>query len=112
LKKFGLIGAAGYLEYEHARVRWFLSIDENDLPSSAKEKSQRTYRSIALDGEELEFSAGFGDLHMIIYQEILAGRGFGLEDNRVAIETVSSIREAVVSPTHEDVHPFISRQNS
>jgi UDP-N-acetyl-2-amino-2-deoxyglucuronate dehydrogenase len=84
--------AGGYLEYEHARVRWFLSIDAGDLPDTAKENNQRTYRSISIDGSELEFSDGFTDLHTRSYEEILAGRGFGLRENRVAIETVTNIR--------------------
>ena len=70
--------AAGYLEYEHARVRWFLSVDVDDVPEAAREAGQRTYRSITVDGEEIEFSGGFTDLHTRSYEEILAGRGFGL----------------------------------
>ena len=90
--------AGGYLEYEHARVRWFLSIDANDLPARQKEAGQRTFRSIAVDGEEIEFSAGFTDLHTVAYEEILAGRGFGIEETRAAIEAVSHIRTAPVVP--------------
>src|SRR5690554_1669982 len=71
--------AAGYLEYENARVRWFLSVDYKYVPESAKTAGQRTYRSITVDGEEIEFSGGFTDLHTRSYEEILAGRGFGLE---------------------------------
>ena len=71
--------ASGYLEFENARVRWFLSIDENDLPQPVKEKGQRTYRSITIDHQELEFSAGFTELHTKSYQEILKGNGFGLQ---------------------------------
>ena len=80
--------AAGYLEYEHARVRWFLSVDVNDLPPAVAATGQRTYRSITVNGEEIEFSGGFTDLHTRSFEEILAGRGFCLEDNRVAIEIV------------------------
>jgi UDP-N-acetyl-2-amino-2-deoxyglucuronate dehydrogenase len=98
--------AAGYLEYEHARVRWLLSIDSGDLPDEAKAAGQRTYRSIAADGEQIEFSGGFTDLHTVSYQEILAGRGFGLEDNRTAIETVAAIRTAAPSAGGER-HPLI-----
>jgi UDP-N-acetyl-2-amino-2-deoxyglucuronate dehydrogenase len=86
--------AAGYLEYEHARVRWFLSIDVNDVPSLLRQQGQRTFRSIKMDDNEIEFSDGFTDLHTRSYQEILAGRGFGLEENRVAIATVSHIRSS------------------
>ncbi len=97
--------AAGYLEYEHARVRWFLSIDIDDVPEAVRETGQRTYRSITVDGDEIEFSGGFTDLHTRSYEEILAGRGFGLEENRVAIETVSHIRNAPVE-AGSDIHPF------
>lgn len=98
--------AAGYLEYERARVRWFLSCDLQDVPKSAREQGQRTYRSIAVDGQEIEFSGGFTDLHNRSYEEILAGRGFGLEENRVAIETVAHIRNAAVGSSGEK-HPFV-----
>lgn len=97
--------AAGYLEYERARVRWFLSVDVADVPEQARSAGQRTYRSITVDGEEIEFSGGFTDLHTRSYEEILAGRGFGLEENRVAIETVASIRGARPS-TGGERHPF------
>lgn len=83
--------ASGYLEYEKARVRWFLSIDANDLPEVVKGK-QPTYRSITYDNKEFEFSSGFTDLHSVSYQEILAGRGFGIEDARHCVETVEQIR--------------------
>lgn len=99
--------AAGYLEYEHARVRWFLSIDINDVPDEIRSAGQRTYRSITVDGEELEFSGGFTDLHTRSYEAILAGHGYGLEDNRVAIETVNTIRtKTPVTPSGE-YHPFL-----
>ena len=98
--------AAGYLEYEHARVRWFLSVDVEDVPAATRSAGQRTYRSITVDGEEIEFSGGFTDLHTRSYEEILAGRGFGLEENRVAIETVASIRGA--RPVESGArHPFV-----
>lgn len=99
--------AAGYLEYEHARVRWFLSIDVEDVPAAQREAGQRTFRSITVDGEEIEFSGGFTDLHTRSYEEILAGRGFGLEENRTAIATVSAIRNAAVAPLTGDYHPFL-----
>jgi len=104
--------AAGYLEYENARVRWFLSVDERDLPERQRAEGQRTYRSITVDGEELEFSGGFADLHMRSYEEILAGRGFGLEENRTAIRTVADIRNASLSPLSADCHPFIERSGA
>ena len=100
--------AGGYLEYEHARVRWFLSIDINDVPAHVREQGQRTFRSITVDGQEIEFSGGFTDLHTRSYEQILAGRGFGLEENRVAIETVAHIRQAT-SEAGGERHPFISK---
>lgn len=99
--------AAGYLEYENARVRWFLSIDYADVPGEVKKLGQRTYRSITVNGEEMEFSGGFADLHTTSYQEILSGRGFGLEENRVAIETVSQIRSMKPNIEREGQHPFL-----
>lgn len=99
--------AAGYLEFERARVRWFMSLDINDVPAAQRADGQRTYRSITVNGEELEFSGGFTDLHTRSYEEILAGRGFGLEDNRVAITTVANIRTAPLAPLVGDYHPFV-----
>ncbi|EOE0525071.1 Gfo/Idh/MocA family protein [Providencia stuartii] len=101
--------AAGYLEYENARVRWFLSIDANDLPESVKGK-QTTYRSITVDNDEIEFSKGFTDLHTISYKEILAGRGYGLEDARHCIETVNTIRNSQpTTAAANEAHPFLSQ---
>ena len=101
--------AAGFLEYENARVRWFLSVDYKDIPNEIKEKGQRTYRSITVDGKELEFSDGFTDLHTRSYEEILSGNGFGLEENRVSIETVSDIRNASPIGLKGDHHPFLEK---
>lgn len=101
--------AAGFLEYENARVRWFLSVDVADVPEVQRAAGQRTYRSITVDGEEIEFSGGFTDLHNRSYEEILAGRGFGLEENRTAIATVATIRNAVVAPLQGDFHPFLKK---
>ena len=100
--------AAGFLEYERARVRWFLSIDENDLPNEIKGKKS-TFRNVDIGGEQLEFSDGFVDLHTISYQEILAGRGYGLEDTRHSIETVDFIRNAPLSRITIDAHPFLRK---
>lgn len=102
--------AAGFLHYERARVRWFLSIDGTDVPEMERAQGKRTFRSIAVDGVNIEFSDGFTDLHTRSYEEILAGRGFGLDDNRVAIQTVSDIRAASVVTTGER-HPFLQRAN-
>jgi len=100
--------AAGYLEYERARVRWFLSIDANDLPDEVNGK-KTTYRNIDISGEQLEFSDGFTDLHTVSYQEILAGRGYGLDAARHAVETVDVIRTTALSPITSDVHPFVKK---
>jgi UDP-N-acetyl-2-amino-2-deoxyglucuronate dehydrogenase len=98
---------AGFLEYEKARVRWFLSVDENDLPSQTVNLNQRTYRSIIIDKDEFEFSEGFTDLHTKVYQDILQGGGFGLEENRIAIETVSVIRSLNPIGLVGDFHPYL-----
>lgn len=101
--------ASGYLEYEKARVRWFLSTDASTLPVSAVQQGQRTFRSITIDGQELEFSDGFTDLHTRSYEHILSGQGFTLEDNRVAIETVSGIRTQTPNLSASELHPFAQR---
>ena len=101
--------AAGYLEYASARVRWLLSVDQNDLPPAQRKKSVRTYRSLTIDGKEFEFSGGFDDLHTISYDQILHGKGFGLEDNRVAIETTAHIRTAKTTSRIGDTHPLFSQ---
>ena len=99
--------AAGYLELEKARVRWFLSIDSRDLPEKIRSKGQRTYRSITWDDKEIEFSGGFTDLHTMSYQEILAGNGFGLETGRRAIQCVYDIRNSSPVGIRGDFHPLI-----
>ena len=106
------VRAGGYLEYEHARVRWFLSVDANDLPQAQKDADQRTFRSITVDGEEIEFSGGFADLHTVSYEKILAGEGFGLEANRCAIKTVADIRSAAPAPLVGDFHPQLLKHRS
>ena len=101
--------ASGYLIYQRARVRWFLSIDANNLPDNAVQGEKLTYRSIRVDAEELEFSGGFTDLHTQSYQRVLDGAGFGLEQNRVAIETVEAIRDNAVVAAGERAHPLLSK---
>lgn len=83
---------AGNLDLERADVSWRLSIDNNDLPSDVREKGKTTFRSILVDGEEVEFTEGFTDLHTEVYRDILAGGGFGLKDARPSIELVSLLR--------------------
>lgn len=94
--------ASGYLELERARVKWFLSIDKDLLPQEVQEKGQRTYRSIQIDGQELEFSQGFTDLHTVVYQQILDGKGYGIMDARPSIELAHQIRNA--NPTGKQTH--------
>lgn len=98
--------AAGYLEFENARVRWFLSIDAHDLPADIKQKQQRTYRSITVDGQELEFSNGFTDLHTVSYQEILKGNGFPIAEAKNSIDIIHTIRNQKAT-THFEKHPFV-----
>ncbi len=98
--------AAGYLEFEKARVRWFLSINYDVLPEEVKEKGQRTYRSITVDGEEIEFSGGFFDLHTKSYENVIEGKGYGLEDARQSIDIVHEIRNKEISPLTGDYHPL------
>lgn len=104
--------AAGYLEFEKARVRWFLSIDYNVIPEEIKKKGQRTYRSITVDNEEIEFSGGFTELHTSSYKGILDGDGFGLADARQSIEIVHDIRNAEIQNLEGDYHPFVKLANS
>ncbi len=99
---------SGYLEFEKARVRWFLSINSKNLPDSAKLKGEPTYRSIKMNNEELEFSNGFKDLHTKSYEEILKGNGFGLEEAKTSIEIVQSIRNAEVLPANGVSHPLLT----
>jgi UDP-N-acetyl-2-amino-2-deoxyglucuronate dehydrogenase len=101
--------AAGYLELEQARVRWFLSIDYEDIPDKLKESGVRTFRSITVDGAEIEFSGGFTDLHTLSYQEILKGGGYGLEAARSSIQTVYNIRNAEPVGLRGDYHPIIKK---
>ncbi|MEM1042733.1 MAG: Gfo/Idh/MocA family oxidoreductase [Bacteroidota bacterium] len=98
--------AGGFLELQRADVQWFLSIDGNDLPASVKGQ-QPTYRSITVDGEEVEFSGGFRDLHTVVYEQTLDGQGFGIEDARPSIELVHAIRTAKVETAPTLPHPFL-----
>lgn len=101
------VKTGGYLELERARVHWFLSIDRNDLPETATECGISTFRSITIDGEEVEFSEGFTDLHTVVYQETLEGRGFGVEDARAATNIAHAIRVAKPTRRCENSHPFL-----
>lgn len=97
---------AGRLELNHATVRWFLSVDYDDLPQSVKDNGGYAYRSLTMDGQELEFSTGFTHLHTTVYQEMLKGNGFGLDAARPSIDTVHQIRTSDVQPGSGH-HPFL-----
>lgn len=97
--------AGGVLELENADVKWYLSIDKNDLP----DKNQKTYRSITINGEEMEFSDGFTDLHTLSYKEILNGNGFGIDETKPSLEAVYEIRNSTQVGLKGDYHPFLKK---
>lgn len=96
--------AAGFLAFEKAEVRWFLSINAQTLPPEAADK--RTFRAITVDGELLEFSEGFTDLHTLSYQSILSENGFGLDDAMPAIQLAQQIREQTPVGLNGTYHPL------
>jgi UDP-N-acetyl-2-amino-2-deoxyglucuronate dehydrogenase len=101
---------SGFLALERADVTWFLSVDPNDLPEDMAFQKKSTYRSITVDGSELEFSDGFSDLHSLVYKEVIAGRGFGIDDARYSIRLVSELRTAQpqrIGGPH--THPFLAK---
>lgn len=98
--------AAGFLELEKANVRWFLSVNYDYIPESIKAKNQRTYRSITVDGEEIEFSNGFTDLHTESYQSILNNQGFGLDQAMASIQLIHEIRNSSISNLTGEYHPL------
>lgn len=100
--------AAGYLELDRAKVRWFLSINANTLQQVAQAKGVRTFRSIKVDGQEIEFSEGFTDLHTVSYQDILSGHGFSLDDAATAVQIVHDIRNARPVGLHGKMHELAS----
>ncbi len=104
--------AAGFLQLEKARVRWFLSLDRSDLPPTAVQKKLPTFRSITVDGEEMEFSGGFTDLHTESYRQILDGNGFGIFEARNSIEIVHDIRHKKPVGLKGDYHPFLKKPAS
>jgi UDP-N-acetyl-2-amino-2-deoxyglucuronate dehydrogenase len=99
--------AAGFLELDKARVRWFLSLERDDLPVQPRPGKPMTYRSITVDGQEIEFSEGFGDLHTVSYQKILEGKGFGTKDVMPSVQIVSDIRRAEPVGLKGDYHPIL-----
>jgi UDP-N-acetyl-2-amino-2-deoxyglucuronate dehydrogenase len=103
--------SGGFIQLKKARVRWFLSVNFDDLPQHIKDKGQRTYRSIEIENRELEFSEGFTDLHTLTYQGILSGQGFGLDDAYKSISMAHEIRNAPVKGLSGDYHKmFIARR--
>ena len=99
---------SGFLELERARVKWFLSVDNRDVPAQLR-PAKTTFRSITVDGTEVEFSDGFTDLHTRVYEMTLAGKGFGIKDARPSIELVREMRNAPVSGGSGDLHPLLQR---
>ena len=104
--------ASGLLEFEKARVRWFLSINYDLIPKNIKEKGQRTYRSISIEGEDLEFSDGFTELHTKSYSEILNGNGFGIDECRKSVEIAHEIRNSETVKLTGDYHPYAKKSLS
>ena len=100
---------SGFVELERARVRWFLSVERRDLPEATRAAGKTTFRSITVDGTEIEFSEGFADLHTRIYEETLAGRGFGIDVARPSIALVHALRTSPLSPiAASPAHPLLT----
>lgn len=100
---------AGFLKLKHANVRWFLSVNYNYIPEAVKSSGFTTFRSITINGEEMEFSGGFADLHTKSYEQILKGKGFGLDDSYASIKTISAIRNLNPIGLKGDYHPFCKK---
>lgn len=98
---------AGFLELERARIRWFLSINREDLPGHPEPEKPAAYRSIIIDSEEIDFSCGLTDLHTNSYEEILNGRGFSLQETKPSVEIVSAIRKAKPIGLKGEYHPLL-----
>ena len=99
--------AAGFLQLQKARVRWFLSLDYDDIPEEVRKEGKRTFRSILVSGKEVEFSEGFTELHTHSYQEILNGNGFGLDDARNSVQIVHELRTRKAVGITGDYHPIL-----
>jgi UDP-N-acetyl-2-amino-2-deoxyglucuronate dehydrogenase len=97
---------AGFIELKNANVKWFLSTDKNDLPEESIQNGAPTFRSITIDGNELQFSEGFTDLHTRVYEEMLKGNGFGIDDARPSIILVQKLRAMPAIDKTENIHPF------
>jgi len=103
---------AGYMKLKNANVKWFLSVNYDYIPDNIKATGQTTFRSITVEGEEIEFSGGFKDLHTTSYEEILKGNGFGLDDAKNSIDIVSQIRKIEPIGLKGEYHPFCELVNS
>jgi len=100
--------AAGYLELKKARIRWYLSLRKETIPEAAKKEGLATYRSIMMEGKEIEFSGGFTDLHTESYRDIIDGKGFGIYEARKSIEIVHDIRTSKPIGLKGDYHPILN----
>lgn len=100
--------ASGYLRFKRGQVKWYLSLDSNDLPTAVAEDGQRTFRSISFGGQELEFSGGFTDLHTVSYQQILRGGGFSIEESRPSIELAYALRKQPINELVGDYHHMLT----
>ncbi|NUM47369.1 MAG: Gfo/Idh/MocA family oxidoreductase [Anaerolineales bacterium] len=98
---------SGFIELERACVRWYLSVDHQDLPETTKLANKMTFRSITVDGQEVEFSEGFTDLHTRVYEKTFAGEGFGIEDAHPSIDLTYRIRQAKITSMDAYAHPFL-----
>jgi UDP-N-acetyl-2-amino-2-deoxyglucuronate dehydrogenase len=98
---------SGFLELERANVKWFLSIDRNDLPAETVSKGRSTFRSIQVDNTEVEFTEGFTDLHTRVYEETLSGKGFRINDARPSIQLVYELRNLALTEKPENIHPVL-----
>jgi UDP-N-acetyl-2-amino-2-deoxyglucuronate dehydrogenase len=100
--------AAGYLELERGHVRWMLSINADHLPGDVKAKGKRTFRSLTMEGQEIEFSDGFTELHTMSYQKIIEGKGFGLDDAYPSIQLAHDIRHSEPIGKTGNYHPYLN----
>lgn len=101
--------AGGFIQLERADVTWYMSLEKQDLPGHAAKEGKPTFRSIVVDGEEVQFSEGFTDLHTRVYEETLAGRGFRIDDARPSIELVHRIRTSPGSAVFDKIHPLSAK---
>jgi UDP-N-acetyl-2-amino-2-deoxyglucuronate dehydrogenase len=98
---------SGTLELQRARVKWFLSIERDDLPPEVRSAGRPTFRSITVDGQEIDFTSGFSELHTRVYEEALAGRGFRIDTVRPSVQLAHDIRHAELLGPRPDSHPFL-----